>query len=433
MELDSISKIKEAIDEKSLTQKEKLEQKMKSIVNSLPETFSNLIEEGFLKKRIPSEYLFTSILFSMSSAVGLSVNLRALGYSNFGNLYYALVGRRGTSKTPAMDLATNALNEYDNYHYNNYQNEIRKASQNEDAEINSIIRKRIMFQNATIESVLKGHHENPLSVGIFKDEGYSFFDNMRNNSNSRDGLVWREFLLQGNTNKHLDVSRTTSASYRMDKTCPTVLVAIQDEFMKHIMSGGILESGVVDRFLFCSNFTENTELSGKFIDERTTSAFNDCIQKILSLRDTVYNSLDNSIEPIIVNCSPEADALLKNYIQELIYEQVDADNLNCGYLAKMQINVHKLIILIHVMHNSTASSEIENLIDPETVTTAIEVCDFYYQNFKYLTNFRDDRFTKLDENKIIKIGIKRGCTQDSIARLLGVNKSTISRRTKSIN
>lgn len=428
MELNSVEEIEQIIDNKSMNEKEILEQKMNDILNCMPKAISGLIEEGFIKKRIPKEYLLTSILFAYSSAIGLSVNIKALGYSNYGNLYLALVGRRGTVKSPAMDLATHALNEYDNYHYNNYQNEKRNAVNNDNIDLSSIKRKRILFQNATIESVLKGHHDNPYSVGLFRDEGYSFLDNMRNNSGSRDGIAWREFLLQGNTNKHADITRATTESFRTNKTCPTFLVSIQDEFMKHIMSDGILESGMVDRLLFCSNFTTNSELSGEYIDESIKAQYNNSLNRILALRDENPQNQSDNIEPFVIKCIPDAEQELHSYVQGLINKQKDASDLDCGYLAKMQINIHKIILLIHVMDNLSSSNKIESEIEVGTVKTAIKVCDFYYQNFQFLTNFEVKGFSKEEENKIIKIGIENKISMESIAQMIGVNKSTISRR-----
>jgi hypothetical protein len=428
MELNSVKEIEQIIDEKSMTDKEILEQRINEILKCMPQAISGLIEEGFLKKRIPKEYLLTSILFAYSSAIGLSINIKALGYSNYGNLYLALVGRRGTVKSPAMDLATQALNEYDNYHYNNYQNEKRSAANNDDIDVSSIKRKRILYQNATIESVLKGHHDNPYSVGLFRDEGYSFLDNMRNNSGSRDGLAWREFLLQGNTNKHADITRATTESFRTNKTCPTFLASIQDEFMKHIMSGGILESGMVDSLLYCSNFTTNSELSGESIDEDIQEQYNNSLKRILALRDENPQNQSNNIEPFVIRCNPAAEQELHKYVQGLINKQKDASDLHCGYLAKMQINIHKIILLIHVMDNLSSSNKIEPQIEIDTVQTAIKVCDFYYLNFQFLTNFEVKGFSKEEENKIIKIGIENKFSMESIAKLISVNKSTISRR-----
>lgn len=428
MELNNIEVPKKLMDENSFSQKEILNMKMNDILNCLPETITKLIEEGFYKKRIPKEYLLTSLLFAYSSTIGLAIEIQALGYINYGNLYFALIGRRGTVKSPAMDIATHALHEYDSRNYSEYINEIKNAKNNESIDVSSIKRIRLLYQNATIESVLKGHHDNPYSVGVFKDEGYSFLDSMRNNSGSRDGVAWREFFLQGNTNKHADITRATSESYRTNKTYPTLLLSIQDEFMKHVMSDGILESGMVDRILFCSNFTTNSILSGDSIDTYLRNKFDESLRRILELRNEESVSKSSEIEPFVIRCSPDAERILHDYVQGLIYQQKDANNLNLGYLAKMQINIHKIILLIHAMDNLIDSNEIVQTIKTETVETAIKVCDFYYLNFQFLTNFEDKGFSKQEEGKIIKIGIEKELPMGDIAKLLGVNKSTISRR-----
>jgi hypothetical protein len=432
MDLNTLEDIRKVIKSNSRTNDEKLEMQLNKIISRLPKTIGDLIHEGFEKQRIPKEYLLTSILFAYSSAIGLSINIKSLGYTNYGNLYFALIGKRGSAKSPAMDLATAALTDHDSYYYNEYKNEMKIAAINGEADTSSIIRKRILLQNATIESVLKAHHENPYSIGLFKDEGFAFFDNMRNNSSSRDGIEWREFLLQGNTNKHADITRRTSESFRTNKTCPTLLVSVQTEFMKNILSGGILESGMVDRFLFCANFTRNNKLSSDVICDNLISNYNNSLNRILDLRRDYYANSDEVIKPITIKCNPDAENMLHDYVQNLIYKQNDANDLNHGHLAKMQINIHKIIVLIHGMENLTETNELRTDVCLSTVKTAIDICNFYYENFKVLTNFEQQGFSKQEENKIIKVGLKNCASMEEIARIIGVNKSTISRRAKSL-
>ena len=74
------------------------------ILGKLPNEQKEFIEQAFIHRRIPKEYLFSSILFAYSNAAGLAFNLKEGGYTNYGNLYIALIGSRGDSKSPAMSL-----------------------------------------------------------------------------------------------------------------------------------------------------------------------------------------------------------------------------------------------------------------------------------------------------------------------------------------
>ena len=137
---------------------------------------------------------------------------------------YQLIGSRGDMKSPAMELATEPLNQYDSIKYREFK-EQSKGTEFEEP----IIRKQLLIQDATIEAAYLKHYQNPCSLGIYIDELYQLIEKMGNPS-SKDGPAWRTFFLQGNTNKHIDISRKTVESFRLDKSYPVLLGSIQTEF-----------------------------------------------------------------------------------------------------------------------------------------------------------------------------------------------------------
>ncbi|MAL59859.1 MAG: hypothetical protein CMC14_07425, partial [Flavobacteriaceae bacterium] len=48
----------------------KLKDRLSLILQLLPKQYSDLIEEAFTYKRVPKEYLLSSILFAVSSSIG---------------------------------------------------------------------------------------------------------------------------------------------------------------------------------------------------------------------------------------------------------------------------------------------------------------------------------------------------------------------------
>jgi hypothetical protein len=48
------------------------------------------------------------------------------------------------------------------------------------------------------------------------------------------------FFLQGNTNKHIDISRKTTDSYRIEKSYPTLMGSIQTQFIPKLFADGNL-------------------------------------------------------------------------------------------------------------------------------------------------------------------------------------------------
>lgn len=424
MEFKSLKEIENKIIEKSESANDKSLKLLEDIISDLPDNHRLLINQAFDYKRIPKEYLFTSILFAYSNACGLAFKLNAMGYENHGNLYFSIIGSRGDMKSPAMELATAPLNKYDSKRYK----EFKESSLNTDAE-EPRIRKQLLLQDATIEAAYLKHYQNPCSIGIYVDELYQLVEKMGNPS-SKDGPAWRTFFLQGNTNKHIDISRKTMESFRLDKSYPVLLGSIQTEFLPKIFGGGNLESGLVDRILFTDKLTHNIILSGKSIDRVVLKTYKDNLLRVLDHRKDWSEDEDNSV---CLSCTPNAEKRLKDYSQELLNLQLDADAHMEAYISKMLINIHKIILVLHIMKQSQGPGIVYKIPD-DTVEQAIRIMTFYQMNFTniYKTYSEKDK-KKLDIDAVIREGKKNGATCEQLAAVLGVNKSTVSRRSKKQN
>jgi len=425
MELNKIDDIKSEIEEHSNNLEEKAKGQLNEIIEKLPDFKKDLIEEAFQYKRIPKEYLLSSILFAFSNAAGLAFEFNALGYSNYGNLYFALIGSRGDMKSPAMELATAPLNKIDTEKYNEYKEEVKDAGPE-----NPYVRKQILIQDATIEAANRAHYQNPYSIGIYVDELYHLIEKMGNPS-SKDGPAWRTFLLQGNTNKHIDIIRKTTESFRLSKSYPVLLGSIQTEFIPKIFSGGNLESGLVDRMFFTTKLTDNDTLLRHNISSDCLKNYSDNLLSLMRFRNGIEGSNYDG-ESLNVHCTKEAEDALFNYCQNLINIQKKAPFMEKEYIAKLQINIHKVVLLLHLIKQSE-SGDYRIKVDAQTVEEAILICDFYFTNYKIIiSQLNGKKQEKVSTESIIKVGMKNNATQVAIANVLGVDKATICRQMKKI-
>lgn len=418
MEINNLQDIERAITENSSGLEEKAVNQLHQIIGKLPPYISDLINEGFEHKRIPKEYLLSSILFAFSNTSGLAIQLDTMGYSNYGNIYAAIIGSRGDVKSPAMDLATEPLKHYDDIQYR----EFREKSMQEGSE--ELTRKQLFIQDATIEAAYLKHYQNPYSLGIFMDELYHLIEKM-SNPFSKDGPGWRTLLLQGNTNKHVDISRKTTESFRLSQSYPVLLGSIQQEFIPKIFAGGNLESGLTDRMLFTPNLTHNPKLSRFNIGQDCLARYSNNLLRMMEYRKAVENS--ETKDPLVLTCTPGAEDRLFEFTQSIIDLQKDADEIEKGYLAKVQINIHKILLLLHLIKESS-TPELSLKIEMETVDEAIKIMEFYLTCFQIIIKKLNNSSPDVDPNHVVRLGRKNNATQYQIAAVLGVNKSTVSRR-----
>ena len=419
----SIKEIKDNLDGLSLSDKDRSIEMLNNILSQLPKEYSDFINEAFTYKRIPKEYLLCSILFSISTAVGMTFYINSLGYVNYANLYFTIIGSRGDTKSEAMKIATEPLKELDDQDYDEYC--IKKKMYNPETN-REPIRKQLLIQNATIEAVHKIHYENPNSVGVLIDEIFSLIEKM-GNSSSRDGVAWRGFLLEGYNNGCVDISRKTTDSYRIKKAYPTLLGGLQYQFIPKLFANGNLESGFIDRLLFTPKLTSNNKLLKGEMSNDVLDAYSNSVLSILAYKRQ-SEKLDEDIKQFEIKFSNEAEEKLFKYTQGLIDRKEKAGNMIKEYIAKMQISIHKFCLLVHMMIISS-NMDYTKILDENTVDLAIMLNEYYFNNFKIILDENLSNAIKepsIDE--IIKLAKKNNASQKAVAEITGLHKGTVSKR-----
>jgi hypothetical protein len=311
-----------------------------------------------------------------------------------------------------MKIATNALNKIDSDNYkevNGY-------------DIENIKIKKLLIQNATIQAAHTSHYYNPYSIGIFLDEIMYLVEKMGNKNNS-DGMAWKTFLLEGYNNSLIDILRKTTASFRIDRSYPTLMGSIQEQFVPTLFGNGNLESGLIDRILFSIKLTENTSLSKESISNEVIASYEDLLTSIYNERKSIEEN--EKIESVTLKLDDEAEELLFQYVQNLINQQKNEECNIKAYIAKLQISIHKLIILVHAINCNNITSPIK----VDTVKLAIKINKFYFLNFKILNSQKENsKKQPVNLDEIIRIAIKNNATQTDVIKVFNIPKSSLSRK-----
>ncbi|WP_026976892.1 DUF3987 domain-containing protein [Flavobacterium tegetincola] len=420
----TLNQIATHIDRASMCNKDFARMQLDQIITKLPKPIQNIIEDAFKYKRFPKEYLLSSILFAYCNAAGLAFSITAMSYTNYPNLYFAIVGSRGDSKSPPMDFATDLLKKHDDENYHEF-NRLK-----EEDPTATIKRKQYLLQDATIEAALFVHYKNPYSIGVFVDELFGLVQKM-SNKNSNEGAAWRTFLLQGNTNKMVDISRKTTESYRIEKSCPSLMGSIQSQFVPKLFADGNLESGLIDRLLFTTKLTSNDVVSNKKIDEDVLNSYTKPLNNLLNYRNEIES--DTEIDSVNIKLTQDAEKRILEYVQSLIYLQKKQTDYTYEYIAKMQISISKFVLLVHLINHAETSS-FATVITCQTVETAILLNDFYFTNFKIiLEELKEDGLKDITPDDFVRFAIKNNKTQKEVVDFSGMHKSKVSRLYSKIN
>ncbi|RLD80321.1 MAG: hypothetical protein DRJ07_10590, partial [Bacteroidetes bacterium] len=245
------------------------------------------------------------------------------------------------------------------------------------------------------------------------------------NPNSRDGSQWLMLFLEGFTNGTVIISRKTTDSYRINKACPLLIGSIQNQLVYKIFEKGKLESGFVDRLLFTVKLESNDTISRENISNDVLHGYSDLINKVLKLR---YK--EPFTEPTTLYLDEEAENLLFDYSQSLINRKKEFKTPTKEYLDKLNINVYKLIIIVHSIISLSAYDGIPEKIPKRAVQLAIDITEFYLLNFEILLELNPVKDMDASLNGVINYARQNGLTQKDVTVFTKKDKSTISRNWK---
>ncbi|QSS97816.1 DUF3987 domain-containing protein [Psychroflexus sp. ALD_RP9] len=414
MEHLKIKRLTEDLSEKTGHTKEALTSQLESIIDSLPDTYSNLINEAFDKKRVPKEYMLSAILFSVSSAAGCTFYTYQNNYENYANAYFLVVGSRGDAKSEALKLATKPIMDFDNKSFDTFQNDLQ---QNQDVK-----QKQVLLQKASIEKAYTIMDYNSSGIGIRLDEVRSTFEKIKN-PNSRDGLEWERVLLSAFSNDTLSYTTKTSGVYRIKNSYVTFFGGIQNQLLNSFFDRSLINSGLTDRFLLTPNITSNKHISRELIDHQVIDRFNKTINSLLNYRSD-FEDNNQEVDATRVYYSDDADDLFFEYSQKLLDLKYQSTSPLSEYYAKMMIYLHKLALLCYLLKSSSIRTY-EQHITVEDFQLAKKLLSFYINCFKSCV--KSNAYSEIDLKKLISYAKKNNATQKSVVEISGYSKSQVSK------
>jgi len=413
----TLNEINKEISRRTKTNKEIAIEQLDNILTKFPFTIQRYISEAHEHHRIPKEYLFSSILNAFGTAFGTKLELNAMGYVNYPNIYTVIVGSRGDVKSQAIDLAFKPIKKLDSYSYDLYQEQKEAIEQSDSDE--QTIRNQILIHNASIEKAKSIHDDNKVSIGLYHDEIMHLFEKM-SNSKSRDGEEWKTFLLEGFTNSIIDIARVTSKSFRIEKGCPSLVGSIQTQLIHKVFENNNLESGFVDRLLFSVKLKGNNTVSKNKITNETKMSYSE-----LLIRALEYRKIDETVE---LSLEYSAENVLHKYSQALVDKQIDSKTPVKEYISKLNIYIYKIAIIVHAIRSLADSRGISTIVKEDTIKLTIEIIEFYLLNFTMIAEMNYAKPVDNTLQGIISYAKQNGKSQADVVKFTGYSKGQISKK-----
>lgn len=375
-------------------------------IHIFPAPFKRIITETNQKLNYPIDFIASSILYSVSVAIGNALSIKVKeGWNEQAIIWIALVGRPGTNKSHPFSFALEPLRHKQQELFADYKIQLKEyerinALTKEEKQSEGItenpapICKRYILQDFTIESMADKHNENPRGLGINVDELATWLGNMNKYNGGSDQEVW----LSTWSSKSLLIDRK-SMKEAISIKLPFLSVGgtTQDGILKKLFSGSKQNNGFIDRMLFTyPNELEYPKWNEQEIEPFLVSEYRDLIYRLLDLPCDLneYGAIQPKELPYSKNGKYHM-VYWYNAKAELLNSQQNSE-LSSTY-SKIEIYLHRFALIIQALRWACGEAELDE-IDEISVIKAIDLVEYFKNNaFKVQNLMNPLELDQLDE------------------------------------
>ncbi|MEI7923571.1 MAG: DUF3987 domain-containing protein [Planctomycetota bacterium] len=222
-------------------------------IEAFPEPLSQIVRNVAERMGVHRDFLSVSILAVMGAAVGRSVVLLLKsGFLVWPSAWYAIVGKVGSGKSPAIRFAEKPIVDHENVLYALNQNALAdwEALNSGKAKVDSKsakpISKRLRVREATFAALLDAHAGNPLGLLYSPDELTTWLRGM--DLNNRGASVDRSNWLSARQGGDISQDRISCGTRLVEKSAITLLGSIPPKMVEEITKSD--DDGFLERLLF---------------------------------------------------------------------------------------------------------------------------------------------------------------------------------------
>ena len=339
--------------------------------------FPEEIQQYIKSFSIQHEYTAGFMLGALATAVGNTCVLDLPNqYRVHSTIYLAVVAPAGGSKSPAMRAAFSFLKKVDNESYLSYQNRMKhyadeqahyeKNKRNAERPTKPIY-KQILFDDATIESVVNILSYNPEGVCLLADELAGFMKRMNKYSDGDDLQKWLSIWDGSDITLQRASKEMTRAN---DYTC-CVVGGIQPGVLNILSRGENEHNGFYHRFLFV--YPEQQPKQPFYFD-----AENDHMHAgVAEIFDRVLMHRQNPVKTRY-RMNPDAAALYKEWFdwKNKFYDAAHDDNSK-GIIAKYQGYCLRFALILQAIEDQDFRAE---RITLAVMDRAIRLTEYFFAN-----------------------------------------------------
>jgi 3-methyladenine DNA glycosylase Tag len=396
--------------------------------NIFPEKIENLIDVLYRNVGFEKSVSASAMLFAVSTIIGNSKQIKVKNtWIDPPNLWIAIVGKRGTMKTPTIKFPLLPLQGDEVGYAEEFEKELaswNRLEKEEQQHQDKPTRKQRITTDITAEGMVKLLKENPNGIGIVKDELNGLFKEMSRYNSA--GVL--EFLLSAYSGGQFIKNRATQDSTTIDNIFLSIIGTIQPQVLKQ-MANTNTDNGFIDRWLYVKSENKIPDFDiNQDIDIALIESYNSFIRRIK----------DQAISQEQMTWAPKSKAEFQDCINKIrhIMKHDDTSDQLSAYLAKIETYFARFCTLIAIM-------DMDILIEKKHVQKAFMLAKFYiwtaentfigFENEEEINAIYKTASATTKKQKVIALHKNLPkMTHKQIAEEIGCNKSFVQRTIKNI-
>jgi len=349
----------------------------------LPGIFGKFAKEYAKVYQAPNNYVFGSMIISLSTVIGMSVVLHTTKYKNSACIYGMIIGRSGSTKSHPLEYFLNPIVEIDSELYKKKLSDEKQWRRNEKIGIKPV-RENLVITSGTSEGILKRLETSPKGFINYVDEIESFFKSRDVNSSAITDLIdiWNNKV----TNRIL---KDSDNDYEVPLPFMNLFGTIQvPELINRWKQIGT-SNGLLWRFFPIINTQREIPYENDLeVNLKLKTSYDHEMKAIhYSLyRDTMQ--IDQEIEKLI--CNPkrllldvESNIIYNDYTRYCTYRQRKTPNGQIvEILSKVKIYCLRFALIFHVAKRGTDFKKYPE-IEEDTMWRAVQLSEHLFAAQKY--------------------------------------------------
>lgn len=354
-------------------------------IDIFPKDYQTYIKECYNTLNMDIDFMGCSLLWLASVIIGNSMVLEVKkGWQEKAVLWMAMVGRAGVGKTPSIKMILKPLLKINNREISRYMNEVdkynafkelTKEEKKNHEEIKKPRKTQFIANDITIEALVDLHEENPIAVGVFKDELAGWLKDMNKYRAGSD----LEFWLSTWSGDPANFNRLSRRGSFVQNPFIPVLGGIQPNILDSFYTEENKDNGFVDRILLCYPDLMVQKYNENEMQEVVLNWYNDAV---LFFYDNVRNIVEydehREVKPVICRWSSEAKKeWIRIHDKITDFQNSDAENeyIKSMY-PKQKSYIPRFALLINAFNDGT------DIISKDSILKAERLSDYFIQMAK---------------------------------------------------